>query len=249
MFHPPTNVPPPIIKTWPGNGWIYKSLIFPAISVDFPGFVGFRLPDDGDKSLSGCPVNIFCQSMAMLRWTMACSVMQIVDQITPFFWYGFDLFNNDTSRKQVEPFFFGTYCCRKQFSSFNRDARFAKLMSSLLRKGKQLPASAQKCRNLGSGWPGSTKWKLIGENPVVEPYSLYGLYIYTWIHIIYIHIYIHMYGLYKSYPDPWLVLFNPRDFFHRSTVWDHFVLIDIPLVWTNNNIILSTRCHIPYYQP
>lgn len=57
--------------------------------VDFPsdlcGFsqrlVGFRLPDDGDKFLSGCPVNIVRQCMAMLRWTMACSVMQIVDQI------------------------------------------------------------------------------------------------------------------------------------------------------------------------
>ena len=88
--------------------------------------------------------------------------------------------------------FFGTYCCRKQFSSFNRDARFAKLMSSLLRKGKQLPASAQKCRNLGSGWPGSTKWKLIGENPVVEPYSLYGLYIYMDTYNLYTYIYIYI---------------------------------------------------------
>ena len=187
MFHPPANVPPPIIKTWLGNGWIYKSLISPAISVDFPSFVGFRLPDDGDKSLSGCPVNIVCQSMAMLRWTTACSVMQIVDQITTFFWYGF--VQQWYIQKTGWTVFFGTSCCRKQFSSFNRDARFAKLMSSLLRKGKQLPASAQKCRNLGSGWPGSTKWKLIGENPVVEPYSLYGLYIYIWIPIIYIYIY------------------------------------------------------------
>ena len=152
MFHPPANVPPPIIKTWLGNGWIYKSLIFPAISVDFPSFVWIpiagrwwqvlkwmpsehSMPKYGDVALNNgmfSYANCWSNHHFFLIWI--CSTMiHPENRLNRFFLEHLVVENNSQVSIVTRGLLSWWVACCERASSCQRAPR--------------------KCRNLGSGWP------------------------------------------------------------------------------------------------